>query len=175
MTAIADAAGVSVETLYLSVGPKAAIVRDLVETALSGTAEPVPAPERDWVHEFTAEPDPRLKIRLHAVPAIRALHQRLAPLWMVLLEAAPGDAELRSLMEELKQRRVGHMRLMAQHLADEAGLRPGLSVDMATDILWAMNSTEFYGLLVRERDWDPATFEHWLADTWIRLLLPHRM
>jgi AcrR family transcriptional regulator len=172
MTAIADAAGVSVETLYLSVGPKAAIVRDMVETALSGTEEPVPAPERDWVQDFTAEPDPERKIRVHAAPAVRALHQRLAPLWMVLLEAAPGDPELRSLMEELSHRRVGHMRLMAQHLADEAGLRPGLSVDMAADVLWAMNSPEFYGLLVGERGWGPATFEHWLADTWIRLLLP---
>lgn len=174
MSAIADAAGVSVETLYLSVGPKAAIVRYLVETALSGTDEPVSGPERDWVQEFIAEPDPRLKIRLHAAPAVRALHQRLAPLWMVLLEAAPGDPELRSLMEELNQRRVGHMRLMAEHLAGAAGLRHGLSVDMAADVLWAMNSTEFYGLLVRERGWDPATFEQWLADIWISVLLPNR-
>ena len=75
-------------------------------------------------------------------------------------------------MEELNQRRVGHMRLMAQHLDDEGGLRPGLSVDMAADVLWAMNSAEFYGLLVGERGWEPATFEKWLADTWIRLLLP---
>ena len=173
MAAIAEAAEVSVETLYLSVGPKAAIVRMLVETALSGTDEPVPAPERDWVQRFTAEPNPRLKIRLHAAPAIRALHERLAPLWRVVLEAAPGDPELRSLMEELNQRRVGHMRLMAQHLADEAGLRPGLSVDMAADVLWAMNSAEFFGLLVGDRGWDSATFEQWLADTWIRLLLSH--
>jgi len=121
MTGIAQAAGVSVETLYLSVGPKAAIVRYLVETALSGTWEPVPGPERDWVRKFTAEPDLRLKVRRFAAPAVRALHQRLAPLWTVLTEAAPGDAELRSVVEELNQRRVGHMRLMAQHLADQGG------------------------------------------------------
>jgi len=174
MTAIAEAAAVSVETLYLAVGPKAAIVRYLVETSLSGSEEPVPAPERDWVGEFTAEPDPWRKIRLHAAPAIRELLERLAPLWAVLLEAAPGDAELRSLMEELNGRRVGHMRLMAQHLAHQSALRSGLAVDTAADILWAMNSTEFYGLLVRERGWDPATFELWLADAWIRLLLPDR-
>ena len=171
MAAIAEAAGVSVETLYLSVGPKAAIVRHLVETALSGTEEPVPGPERDWVREFVAEPDPRLKLRLHAAPAIRRLHERLAPLWAVVVEAAPGDSELRALVGELEQRRLQHMRLMARHLADEGGLRPSLSVEMAADILWVTNSTEFHGLLAR-RGWDPDVLEGWLADAWIRLLLP---
>jgi AcrR family transcriptional regulator len=170
MAAIANAAGVSVETLYLSVGPKAGILRYMLETALSGTDEPVPGPQRDWVREFVAEPDPRLKIRLHAAPAVRDLHRRLSPLWAVVVEAAPGDAQLRSLIEELDHRRVEHMRLMAQHLADEAGLREGLSVDTAADILWATNSPEFYGLLAR-RGWDATTIERWLADTWTRLLL----
>lgn len=172
MTAIAEAAGVSVETIYLSVGPKAAVVRYLVETALSGTEEPVPAEERDWVQACKAEPNPRLKIRLHATPAICEMYQRLAPLWAVLLEAASPDPELRSLIDELNQRRVGHMRLMVQELAGAGGLRPGLSLDMAADILWATNSPEFYLLLVRERGWSTDVFERWLADAWIDLLLP---
>jgi AcrR family transcriptional regulator len=172
MTAIAKAAAVSVEAIYLSVGPKAAVVRYLVETALSGTEEPVAADERDWVQEFKAEPDSRLKIRLHAAPAIREMHQRLAPLWAVVLEAAPSDPELRSLIDELNQRRAGHMRLMVEDLAISGGLRPGLSTDMAADILWATNSPEFFLLLVRDRSWPARTFEHWLADAWIDLLLP---
>lgn len=172
MAAIAGAAAVSVETIYLSVGPKAALARYLVEIALSGTDEPVPAEERDWVQLARAEPDPRLKIRLHAAPAIREMHQRLAPVWAVLLEAAPGDPELRSLIDELNQRRAGHMRLMVEDLAIAGGLRPGLSVDMAADILWATNSPEFFLLLVGGRGWDPQAFEHWLAEAWIDLLLP---
>jgi AcrR family transcriptional regulator len=171
ISAIARAAGVSVETIYLAVGPKAAVVRYLVETALSGADEPIPAEERDWVHRFRTEPDPRLKIRLHAAPAITEMYRRLAPLWAVLLEAAPGDPELQSLIDELNQRRTGHMRLMAEHLA-AGGLRPGLSIEMATDVLWATNSAEFFLLLVRGRGWDPDLFQHWLAEAWIELLLP---
>jgi hypothetical protein len=34
-----------------------------------------------------------------------------------------------------------------------------------------MNSPEFYVLLVEQRGWSPKTFERWLGDTWIRLLL----
>ena len=174
ITAIAQAAAVSVETIYISVGPKAAVVRYLVETALSGADEPVPAEERDWVQGFTSEPDPRLKIRLHAAPAITEMHQRLAPLWAVLLEAAPGDPELRSLIHELNERRIGHMRLMVEHLAAAGGLRPGLSMDMAADVVWATNSSEFFLLLVRDRGWHPNAFQRWLAEAWIDLLLAPR-
>lgn len=171
ITAIAEAAAVSVETIYLSVGPKAAVVRYLMETALSGADEPVPADERDWVLRFRSEPDPRLKIRLYAAPAITEMHQRLARLWAVLLEAAPGDPELRSLIEELNERRIGHMRLMVEDLAAAGGLRPGLSVQMAADVVWATNSSEFFLLLVRERGWHPSAFQRWLAEAWIDLLL----
>jgi len=170
MAAIAEAAGVSIETLYLSVGPKAVIVRHLVEMALSGTEEPVPGPERDWVQDFVAEPDPKLKMRLHAAPAIRRLHERLAPVWAVVVEAVPGDADLRALVDELEQRRLQDMRLMAQHLADAGALRQGLSVQMAADILWVTNSTEFHGLLAR-RGWDPDVLAGWLADAWMKLLV----
>jgi AcrR family transcriptional regulator len=49
MAAMARTAGVSVETIYLSVGPKPALVRLLVEMALSGTDHPVPPLERAGV------------------------------------------------------------------------------------------------------------------------------
>jgi AcrR family transcriptional regulator len=172
MTAVAAAAGVSVETIYLSVGSKAVVVRELVEIALSGTEEPVPALERDWVRAFQAEPDPARKIRLHAAPAISEMYRRVAPLWAVLLEAAPGDPELRALIDELNERRAGHMRLLVEDLAAAGGLKPGLSVEMAADVVWATNSAEFYLLLVRERGWDAAAFAQLLGDAWIALLLP---
>jgi len=170
MPAIAEAAGVSVETIYLSVGPKAALVRYLVETALSGTDEPVPAVERAGVAEIQAEPDPRRKIRKFA-RVVRQLQERLAPVWLIVLEAAPGDAELDSLIHELLERHVGSMRLFAKHLNAVGALRPGLSIDLAADVVWATNSPEFYGLLVRGRGWSGDKFERWLADAWQRLLL----
>lgn len=42
----------------------------------------------------------------------------------VLIEAAPGDPELRSLIDELNERRIGHMRLLVEHLA-AGGAAPG--------------------------------------------------
>lgn len=170
MAAIAEAASVSIETVYLSVGGKASLVRYLVETALSGTDEPVPALERTGVKEVRAESDPRHKIRLFA-RMVRPMLERLAPIWQVVLEAAPTDKELSSLVAELHRRHAGSMRLVIEHLVEAGPLRSSMSKDLARDVVWAMNSPEFYRLLVDGRGWTGEMFESWLAEAWQRLLL----
>ncbi len=170
MVAIAVAARISVETIYLSIGGKASLVRYLVETALSGTDEPVPPAQRKAVAEIRAETDPHRKLYLFA-GMVRPILERLAPIWQVVLAAAPTDAELSSLVAELQQRHVGSMRLVIEHIAEAGRLRQGISKDVAGDVLWAMNSPEFYRLLVVGRGWNGEMFENWLADAWQRLLL----
>ncbi len=170
MAAIAEVAAVSIQTIYLSIGGKASLVRYLIETALSGTDEPVPPPQRKGVQEIRAEPDPSRKLDLFA-RTVRPMLERLAPIWQFVLEAAPADAELTSLVAELQQRHAGSMRLVVEHLAEAGRLRPAISKDIARDVLWAMNSPEFYRLLVVGRGWTGEKFENWLADAWQRLLL----
>jgi AcrR family transcriptional regulator len=171
MAAIARAAGVSHETVYAAFGPKAALFRHLVETALSGTDEPVAPLERDYARQVLAETDPRCLFALYA-RAMRLTQERLAPLFDVLGAAARTEPELKALADELSARRVRVMRLLATHLAAIGGLRPGVSVDAAADLLWLLNASDVYLLLVRERGWSPDAFEQWLAETWTRLLVP---
>ena len=64
------------------------------------------------------------------------------------------------------------MRQLARHLAEIGGLRPGIAVEAAADVILALNSSELFLLLVGERSWSPAFFEQWLADAWKRVLLP---
>jgi AcrR family transcriptional regulator len=170
MAAIAGAAGVSHETVYATFGPKPALFRYLVEIALSGTDEPVPALERDIVRQVRAEPDPVRIFEMFA-RTVRLLQGRLAPLFAVLSEGAQTDADLRAFVGALSERRVGHMRVFAADLAAKGGLREGISVEMAADVIWVMNSPEFYLLCVRDRGWTPEYFEQWLADAWKRLFL----
>jgi AcrR family transcriptional regulator len=170
MSAVAEAAGVALDTVYAAVGPKPVLFRLLVETAISGSEEPVPALERDYVRAIRAEPDPARKLALYA-QAVGRIQQRLAPLVQVLQQAAAGDAELRALWQAIADRRAANMRLFAAELAATGGLRPGLSVEEAADVLWSTNSPELYLLLVGQRGWDPDRYQQWLADAWQRLLL----
>jgi AcrR family transcriptional regulator len=171
VAAIAAAAGVSHETVYASFGPKPALFRHLVEIALSGTDRLVPGPERDYARQVLAETDPGRLFDIYA-RAMRETQERLAPLFDVLSDGAQTDPDLRALSDELSERRVGHMRLLAAHLAEIGGIRQGVSVEMAADVIWLLNSSEVFLLLVRDRHWDPDLFERWLAETWKLLLTP---
>jgi len=51
------------------------------------------------------------------------------------------------------------------------GVRPGLDVAGAADILRAINHPDVWLLLVRQRGWTPEQFEQWLGDTTCEQLL----
>ena len=170
MPLIAKSAGIALDTIYATIGKKPAVFRLLVETALSGADVAVPAEERDYVKAIRAEPDAARKLQLYSA-ALRSIHGRLAPLFKILQGAAASDPELDALWREISQRRATNMRLFAEDLAATGCLREGISVGDAADIIWSMNSSEFYLLLVHERGWSPEKFERWLSDSWTRLFL----
>lgn len=64
------------------------------------------------------------------------------------------------------------MRLLAADLTSTNALRPELTLDEVADIIWTMNSSEYYAMVVHERGWSPERYEAWLYDAWTRLLLP---
>jgi AcrR family transcriptional regulator len=171
MAAIADAAGVSHETIYATLGPKPALFRHLIETALSGTEEPIPPLERDYARQVMAEYDPTRLIEVYA-RAMCLTQERLAGLFEVLNQAAASAPELAAYLSELIVRRAHYTKMIAEHLAEIDGLREDVTVQTAADVLFALNSSEFFLLLARDRNWQPQQYERWLADAWKRLLLP---
>lgn len=167
---IAATAGVAVDTVYASVGPKPALMRLLMETAISGSDKAIPAEQREYVREVKAAPTAEQKIRIYA-SAVVQVNIRLAPLHLVLREAAVQAPELAPIREEITTRRARNMRLFAMDLAATGELRPGLDVEEVADVVWSMNSAEYYALLVRERGWPAERFARWLGDSWCRLFL----
>ncbi len=167
---IATEAGVAVDTVYAAVGAKSVLFRLLLETALSGTDEAVPAEERDYVRRMMAQTGAREKLETYAA-AVRAIGERLGPLHLVLRDAAAQAPELARIRDDINSRRAKNMRSLARDLIATGDLRPDLEVNEIADVVWSMNSAEFYYLLVRERGWAPARFEGWLAETWCRLFL----
>jgi AcrR family transcriptional regulator len=168
MSAIAEEAGVSIDTIYELVGRKPDLFRLLIETAISGQDQAVPADERDYVRQIQAEPSAVGKLRIYA-RALPAPQARLAPLVTVLQAAASAEPELAELWRGITERRATNMRRLAAELHTAGGL--SVSVDEAADIIWATNSPEIYRLLVTQRGWTPERYSKWLADSWERLLL----
>jgi AcrR family transcriptional regulator len=170
MPAIAQAAGIALDTVYAAVGRKPKLLGLLIEGAISGTEEPIPAEQRLYVRAIRAETDAVKKLRIYAA-ALCSIHPRLAPMLRILQMAVPLDAELAALWREISDRRASNMLLFAEDLLATGQVRADLSAQQIADIVWSTGSPEFYLLLVGERGWGIEAFEHWLRDTWVRLLL----
>jgi AcrR family transcriptional regulator len=170
MPDIARSAGVALDTVYATVGTKAELFKLLVETSLSGREEAVAADERDYVRAIREEPNAARKLEIYA-NALADIQPRLAPLFQALQTAAPLDADLSALWQDISTRRAANMRLLAKNLTATGCVRPELTEAVVADVLWSMNSPEFYLLLVAQRGWSAGQFGSWLADAWRRLLL----
>ncbi|PZS18746.1 MAG: TetR/AcrR family transcriptional regulator [Pseudonocardiales bacterium] len=172
-TTIADIAArarVSLDTIYATVGRKPALLRELVETAISGTAQAVPAEQRDYVTRIGAAATAIDKITIYA-QALAAIQQRMAPVFLALRDAAATDPDCAALWAEIAKRRATNMRAFAADLRSTGQLRDDLTDDQVADIIWSMNAAEYWDLLVRERAWTPDQFRDWITDAWARLLL----
>jgi AcrR family transcriptional regulator len=170
IAAIAARAGVAVDTVYAAAGRKPALLRELVETSISGTDHPVPALQRDYVRRVREAVTAREKLGIYAA-AVADIGVRMAPVHRALAEAAVTDADCAALRAEISARRAANMRLLAADLRATGELRPDLTDDEVADVVWSMNSAEYRALLVGERGWTAERFGTWLADAWTRLLL----
>ncbi len=170
VAAIAERAEVAVDTVYAAVGRKPAVLRELVETAISGIDRAVPAEQRDYVLAIRAAPTARGKIRAYAV-ALAQMGPRTAPVFQALRDAAARDPDCAALHREITERRAANMRVFAADLRSTGELRTDLSDEEVADIVWSMNATEYYLLLVEQRGWTPERFGAHLFDAWCRILL----
>lgn len=167
--AIAEDAGVAVQTVYAAFRTKAAILRELLEVSIVGDDEAVPLLERDMITSIWAEPDQRARLRMH-VKVTSTIQGRAAAMSVVVRDAAATDPELAEFWELGKVQRRKGMGEAAQSLAGAEGLR--VPVEEAADILWVLYSPDVFIQFTRDLGWTLERYEDWLHDALERLLLP---
>jgi AcrR family transcriptional regulator len=166
---VARLAGVSVDTVYASVGRKPELVLAVIDMVLGGADQPVPADQRDYVQAIRSEPTARGKIEVYA-GALARLIPRTAPLQEALRKAGDTDAACAATWRRLVSRRAANMLLFAAELRSTGDLRGDLSDQEVADIVWSTNAAEYW-LLLDQRGWTPARYEALLVDVWSRTLL----
>jgi AcrR family transcriptional regulator len=170
-SAIAERAGVSVQTVYSHFPTKRDLLKVVVDQAVAGDGEPVPLRDRPEVAAILAEPDPAAKLRLHAAHAV-AIGQRATAVDQMLRSAAAVDSEAAQLWKRGSQDRQAGMKVFATHLSQGSHLRKDLSVEQAADRLAVLIDPELYRLTVAVRGWSPQEHEDWLAEMLQASLLP---
>ncbi len=169
--AVAAAADVSVETVYVRFRNKRGLLDAFLDAAIVGDTETVPLLERPSVRVIEEEQDQRLRAGLVA-ELITAVLDRTAPVQRVISSAASVDPELELLLAEDDRRRRRTHGAFVDLLRRDGGLRQGLSRAEAVDTLSAMANPETYRYLTTRRRFTPGRYQRWLTNGIVRLLLP---
>lgn len=170
---VARAAGVSVDTLYASVGRKPELVVAVIDMVLGSSDTPVPSQSRDYVQAIRAARTGREKLAVYAA-ALGRVMPRTAPLMDALRRAGETDVSCAHAWQRLSDRRATNMMLLAADLRATGQLRAGMGDREVADIIWSTNGPEHY-LLLRSRGWSTRRYARHLEDLWCRVLLEEQV
>ena len=171
IASIAEAADVSVETIYKGFGGKPGLVQAISEKGLEG-AGPIPAEQRSDEMR-TLERDPYEVMRRWGAFTTEVA-PLAAPIALLLRTAAATDQEVASLLEELDRVRLARMEHNARGLFERGDLREGVTLEYARDVLWTYSSPELYEMLVLRQRWPLERYGQFVAEGMIAALLPER-
>jgi AcrR family transcriptional regulator len=171
IAAVAEDAGVSPETIYLSLGGKRGLLERAIEIAIAG-AETREDQDDAWWAQVAELPSAPERLERMVAYSCRIL-ARTRPIHAVIRGAADKEA-----FAGVLGRRLLHDRLTAQteRVREYLGhdLRAGLSVDAAGQRYCVLASPELYYLLTVELGWTAAQHRSWLTDLLkTELLAPH--
>jgi AcrR family transcriptional regulator len=174
LSAIAAAAGVSIQTIYNTFGSKAGLLKAVYDTTLAGDDDPIPMGQRPEFLAMERETDPSMLLQ-HYARIGAGLMRRLGPFYARIREGAgAGDPDLVALLETTgRERLVGATEVVAS-LLKLGPLRPGLTAARARDIIWTHTSYELWDLLVLQRGWSVRAYADFLGSSMSRALLEER-
>jgi len=170
---VAEASGLSVESIYKSFGNKPGLLKATVDVAIVGDDAPVPMLDRDLVQQIEAEPDAHKKLLMYGEHLAES-SPRHAPLQLLTRSAAASDKGAAKAWDAMQAERLFGMTEFARHLYESKALRPGLTLEEARDIIWTLQSAEMYDLLVAQRGWAPERYGRWIAEAMAAALLGPR-
>jgi AcrR family transcriptional regulator len=164
MREIAQAAGVSAQTVYDSVGSKQAVVaqlNDLID---------IEAGIGDIVRVAVGSGDPR---ETAAAPArvTRSILENCGDIIRALVTGAAAEPELAAVLAEGHRRHVDGARRIVALLERLESLDPAAEPGQAAETLAALSDVTFALMLRDDYGWSPERIETWIADTSRTLLL----
>lgn len=170
LQAIADEAGVAVQTVYATFGNKRTILAEVIDVAIAGDDERTVINDREWMQAVWDAPSAEERLRAYA-SAVRRIAAGAGDIFAVLAAAAATDPDVVELAAAADRRRRIGAGAVIDSVRSIAPLRPGLTREQAVDVLWLLNSPPVFTHFVRQAGWSLDEYEHWLADAMVRELL----
>jgi len=160
---VARQAGVSEPNVYAVFTDKPGLLAAAIQRAVRGEEPAVPLRDQPaWQRMLTSRDGTAMLRRFAALQ--RQANARVWPLIDAVRAAAASEPVLAAQLAAGAANRWNDCRTIAAALGQLGQLSPEISIDMATDMLWAMCSAEMYRMLVIDRHWPARQYESWVAD-----------
>lgn len=172
MEMIARSAGVAVQTVYYVFRTKALLLQEVIQFAGAGEHDPLPVTRRPWMLEVLSAGGGHRALALSIEHGVD-IYARLAPLGPALAAAAAADPAVSDFEASIAQQRRRGMLDLITPLAERGELRPGLTAERATDLMFVIDSFPVFLGLVRDAGWPLPEFKAWLFRTMCQQLLAH--
>lgn len=165
---VAEAAGVAVQTVYYTFGTKLNLLAGVLDASIAGDLEPIPVMERPWIQALAAERDAPSAVAL-LVHETLAIVARAAPVYEVIRRAA-ADPDVAALLADNRRSRRQGQREMVEILHQGGHLSPKVTVEFATDVVYALLNEEVFQLLVSDSGWPIQRYCDWATSTLVQQL-----
>lgn len=165
---IAQAAGVSQETIYATFKNKATLLHRVWDMTIGGDDEDVVFHERPEIKAIRAEPDLAKRFMLHARMST-ATARRMTPFVLAVRGAASSEPAAAEMLAEMNRQRYAGLGVMAQEAAATGQL--SVSEQECHDLVWATTDGTLWHNLVVERGWTDEQYAEWLGNTWVTALV----
>lgn len=170
LEAIAELAGVAVQTVYFTFHTKTELLKEVIAFGSAGSADGLPVPERSWFIELGSVSSARRFIALAVEHGVDIFH-RLAPLIPAIQSAAFLDTEFDRYWDAIVAARRRGMRQIIEMLAAKGWLREGTSVANAADIFFVVQSPQTLMSFTQTCGWTLERYKAWLYTTLCQQLL----
>jgi AcrR family transcriptional regulator len=164
MRAIAEQAGVSEKTMYLTYATKANLLSEVIQVAVRGDEAPETLSERPEWHAVMRGPIDEVFARIATLNA--ALMARTAPIIALSQSAAAADPEFAQHGARARATARADLLALAVALKRRGALAPGISEQDAADTIYALaGGVTVYLRLTSECGWDDARYADLIART----------
>jgi TetR/AcrR family transcriptional regulator of autoinduction and epiphytic fitness len=171
MEAIAQTAGVAVQTVYFTFHTKADVLIEALKIAGGAAGEASQVGAREWFRDVVQASDGSRRLAIMCEHGID-IYRRLAPMLRAVSAAASVDAEVNKAWGGLVEARRSGMRQVMRTMADRGELRAGVDEQLATDLLFGLHRPELFLAFTVECGWSPESFKAWIYATLCQQLLP---
>lgn len=159
---VAAAAGVARPTVTAAFGSKAALLRQVLDEALTGDDEPLPVADRPWFHPVW-EARTHQEVLTAYAQVCTLIGRRAARLFEVVRRAADTSPDVADLWDSTQRNRRAGALMVVNHLCKLGTVERGPGYEQAVDSLWFFNDPAHYDTLVVHCRWQEADFTAWLA------------